>query len=236
MHSARLAALRARKRRRQSGAALFIVAMTMAVLASVGVYALTAAAVEVRTSGNERQNTQTHYLAEYGIIGAAHGITTAAAKWQLGVMLDPAHRDGIKAGSSDHPCLALQNVPATADAMTLACRRLGSQELAAPWAAPATVAYTGTTPLLSSVDPGSLGPIQMTGDFFVELTDPWQANTPSRYSLDLNFCFIEMTVTASGITRPLFATAQDPATASFAGEGIETQRARIVAGPIQCPR
>ena len=43
---------------------MFVVAMTIAVLASVGIYALAAAANEVRTSGNERQNTQTHYLAE----------------------------------------------------------------------------------------------------------------------------------------------------------------------------
>ena len=54
---------------------MFIVAMTLAVLASVGVYALAAAANEVRTSGNERQNTQTHYLAEYGVLGAAHEMT-----------------------------------------------------------------------------------------------------------------------------------------------------------------
>jgi hypothetical protein len=235
MHALVVAKMRARGRGRQAGAAMFVVAMTLAVLASVGIYALTAAAIEVRTSGNERQNTQTHYLAEYGVVAAAHEITTAAAKWQLGVMLDPLKRDGIKAGSTDHPCLALQNVPATADAMTLACRRLGSQELQGAWATKATTAYPGTTPLMATVDPGSLGPIPLTGDFFVELTDPWQANTPARYALDLNFCFIEMTASAGGITQPVFAGVLDP-TASFAGEGIEMQRARLIAGPIQCPK
>ena len=49
---------------------LFVVAMVIAVLASVGLYALAAASIEVRASGNERQNTQTHYLAEYGILAA----------------------------------------------------------------------------------------------------------------------------------------------------------------------
>ena len=47
---------------RRRGAVMFVVAMTIAVLASVGMYALAAASSEVRTSGNERQNTQTHYL------------------------------------------------------------------------------------------------------------------------------------------------------------------------------
>jgi hypothetical protein len=223
---------RARGRRRQAGAAMFIVAMTLAVLGSVGIFALAAASMEVRTSGNERQNTQTHYMAEYGVIGAAHELTSASVKWQLGVMLDPGHRDGLKPGSTGAPCVALQNVPATEDAMTLACRRLGSAELGASWPAGAiTVPYT-TTPLMSNVDPGSLGPIPMKGDFFVELTDPWKANTPPRYALDLNFCFIEMTVTAGGITQPVFV---DP-TSTVAGEGIELQRARFVAGPIQCPK
>ena len=227
------ARVRARRRARQDGAAMFIVAMTLAVLGSVGVFALAAAATEVRTSGNERQNTQTHYMTEYGIIGAAHEITGAVAKWQLGVMLDPTHRDGLKAGSTNAPCLALQNVPSTADAMTLACRRLGSAELGGGWSPAAiTVPYASTTPLQSNVTPGSLGPIPMQGDFFVELTDPWKANTPSRYALDLNFCFIEMTVTAGGITEPIFTDN----TAVVAGKGIEMQRARLVAGPMQCPK
>ncbi len=212
---------------------MFIVAMTLAVLGSVGIFALAAAAMEVRTSGNERQNTQTHYMAEYGVVGAAHELTSATVKWQLGVMLDPASRDGLKPGSTNVPCLALQNVPATEDVTTLACRRLGSAELGAPWAPTAiTVPYASTTPLMSNVDPGSLGPVPMAGDFFVELTDPFKANTPARYALDLNFCFIEMTVTAGGITQPVFANN----TAQAAGEGIEVQRARLVAGPIQCPK
>jgi hypothetical protein len=207
---------------------MFIVAMTLAVLASVGVYALAAAASEVRTSGNERQNTQSHYLAEYGVIGAAHEITAGKAQWYLGVMLNSTQRDT--------PCLALPNVPATADPTTLACRRLGSVELGKPWApTPVTVPYTGSRPLESSVNPGSLGPTMMTGDFFVELTDPSQANSPARYALGLNFCFIGMTVTAGGITQPVFAGVNDP-TATFAGEGIEMQRARFIVGPMQCPK
>jgi hypothetical protein len=208
---------------------MFIVAMTLAVLASVGVYALAAAAAEVRTSGNERQNTQSHYLAEYGVIGAAHEITAGKAQWYLGVMLNSTQRDT--------PCLALPNVPSTADPTTLACRRLGSVELynSGKWLAPVTVPYTGARPLSSTANPGSLGPTLMTGDFFVELTDPSQANSPARYALGLNFCFIGMTVTAGGITQPAFAGVTDP-TAAFAGEGIEMQRARFIVGPIQCPK
>ena len=41
----------ARRRATQSGAVVFIVAMTLAVLASLGLYALQSASAEVKTSG-----------------------------------------------------------------------------------------------------------------------------------------------------------------------------------------
>ncbi|HEY4014373.1 MAG TPA: pilus assembly PilX N-terminal domain-containing protein [Polyangiaceae bacterium] len=219
-----LAERRARRRRDEGGAAMFIVAMTMAVLASVGIYALAAAATEVRTAGNERQNTQTHYLAEYGIVGAAHEITSTKAQAYLTQML-----------SAPDVCpLSLPGVPSTADIMVRACRRIGSAELAANWiGTAATTTYTGTTPF--TADPGSLGPIPLSGDFFVELTEPTQANAPARYGLDLHFCFIDLTVTSSGITTPVYANEPDRSS-GFAGEGLEVQRARFVAGPIQCPK
>jgi hypothetical protein len=219
-----LAKRRARLRRDQAGAAMFIVAMTMAVLASVGIYALAAAATEVRTAGNERQNTQTHYLAEYGIVGAAHEITSTKAQWYLTQMLTVP----------DTCPLSLPGVPTTANIMVRACRRIGSTELASTWnGGIATTPYTGTTPF--TADPGSLGPIPLSGDFFVELTEPTQASAPARYGLDLHFCFIDLTVTSSGITQPVYVNEPDN-TSGFGGEGLEVQRARFIAGPIQCPK
>jgi hypothetical protein len=195
------------------------------------VYALAAAALEVRTSGNERQATQTHYLTEYGILGTSYELSASRAQWYLAMMLT----------RPDTSCLSLPTVPATADIMTRACWRMGSSEIGTtltgtPWSAPATVPYGGATPFASGTDPGSLGPTPMGGDFFVELTEPIQANAPARYSLDLHLCFVEFTATSNGLTRPVFATAPDPATAGFGGEGVESQRARLIAGPIQCPR
>jgi hypothetical protein len=72
------------------------------------------------------------------------------------------------------------------------------------------------------------------GDFFVELTEPVKAAAPARYAVNLNFCFIDLTVTSNGITRPLPAVPDW--TQTYGNESVEVQRARIVAGPIQCPR
>jgi hypothetical protein len=203
---------------------MFIVAMTLAVLASVGIYALAAAASELRTSGNERQSAQSHYLAEYGVIGAAHEISAGNAQWYLGVMLS----------APDTLCMALPGVPSTASPTTRACRRVGSKELAGTWSSPFTVAYAPGKQAFTDA-PGSLGPIPMEGDFFVELTDPSQTTSPARYALGLNLCFIGLAATSTGITRPMFVNVTDPV-ATIAGEGVEVQRARFVAGPIQCPR
>ena len=226
-----LAKRRSRARRRDGGAAMFIITMMLSVLASVGIYALAAASSEVRASGNERQNTQTHYLAEYGILGVADQISTSKAQWYLGLMLS----------QPDTPCLALPNLLPTSTptppALSLACRRLGLPELSNAWAVnPSIVPYSGTTAFAASTDPGSLGPIPMRGDLFVELTDPAQANAPPRYALNLNFCFIGLTASSNGLTQPLYNGATSPTKASYAAEGVEVQRARIIVGPIQCPK
>ena len=62
---------RSARRKESGGAVIFIVAMTLAVLASLGMYALASATNEVKTAGYERQSAQSHYLSEYGILGAA---------------------------------------------------------------------------------------------------------------------------------------------------------------------
>ena len=59
---------------------MFIVAMTLAVLASLGLYALASASNEMKTSGFERQNAQTHYLSEYGVLGGADDMNPTTAQ------------------------------------------------------------------------------------------------------------------------------------------------------------
>ena len=119
MNALALAKARTARRRREGGAIMFVVAMTTAVLASVGVFALAAAATEVRMSGNERQNTQTHYLAEYGVVGMAREMTSSKADFYVHMM----------SGTPDALCASLQYVPATANPIAKMCRRLSALEI-----------------------------------------------------------------------------------------------------------
>jgi hypothetical protein len=230
MNDLSLAKRRAALRRRDEGAVMFIVAMTIAVLASVGVYALAAAATEVRTSGNERQNTQTHYLSEYGVLGAAREMVGATALFTVKAMKSTTFQDTN--------CVSLQGVPSTAPALSLACRRLGAEELGAAWTQPQVVTpYGGDTaqPYAAPV-PGTFGLTPMHGDFFVELTEPMQLSAPARYSTNADACFAQITVTSVGFTQPFYPGVANATTSQFGGEGVETQRARLVAGPlIPCP-
>jgi hypothetical protein len=226
-----LAKRRAARRRGGDGAVMFIVAMTLAVLASVGVYALAAAATEVRTSGNERQNTQTHYLAEYGVLGAAHEMTGSRALFTIKRMKSQTYMDV--------DCVSLQGVPTTAPPSATACVRMGSAELGAAWINPIAVTpYGGNAvqPYTPGIPPGSYGTTPVAGDFFVEMTEPMQLSAPPRYSTNANACFAQLTATSIGFTQPVFPGAVNTTTSTFGGEGVETERARIVAGPlIPCP-
>ncbi len=218
---------RSSHRARESGAAMFVVAMTISVLASVGVYALAAAANEVATSGNERQNTQTHYLTELGAIAVAHFVTGPTADTYLNIMTN----------TPTTPCQALPNVPVTAPAQTRACRWIPSTELAQTWTTPtATLAYGGTTPaqpFSTGIAPGSFGTTPLNGDFYVELTDPSRAPPPPGYSVG-TICATQLTATVSGFTQPVFAAAVAGSNISFEGEGLEVQRMRFIAQPVRC--
>lgn len=215
-----LAHVRSARRRRQGGVAMFVVTMMMTVLATVGLYALAAASTEVKTSGNERQSTQTHYLAEYGIIAIAHNADGPHATYYLGRML-PTQK-----------CLSLP-IPTSAvtlDPFTTSCGLFDMSDFQTTgnWLIAPTVPYAGTAPYQASVTkPGSLGPVPTQAGFVVELTDSNAATAPGYSLTNQAVKFNMVTATATGVTLPSFANA-----AAYGNEGIETQRARIIAGPI----
>jgi hypothetical protein len=207
---------------------MFIVTMMMTVLATVGLFALAAASTEVKTAGNERQSTQAHYLADYGIIAMAHNADGVYASAY------------IKRMSPTQKCqsLPIPTSTVTLDPFTTSCGLfdMGDFQTTGGWLTSPTVAYTGTSPYQSTITtPGSLGAVPTTAAFVVELTDLNAANAPGYGLTNQSVKFNMVTATASGITLPTFTgnsgygTVGSPA---YGNEGIEMQRARIIAGPI----
>lgn len=76
---------RASRRRSQRGAALFVVAVTLALLAAMGVYGLSATAMDVRAAGHSREGMSGQNVAMHNFMlasetfspGAAQGIVNA---------------------------------------------------------------------------------------------------------------------------------------------------------------
>lgn len=226
-----LAKRRAARRAESAGAVMFIVAMTVVVLAALGLYALRAASSEIKITGYERQSAQTHYLSEYGVLGSTQQINGTKAQLYVGLMVS----------MPDRGCSSLPGVPttgttswgATPGPISQACRRMGSAELAGT--SGSTGAFVNNVLELqpTTTTQPSLGSVPLTGDFFVEMTNPTQTTPPAGFDIKLGLCFTQITVSSTGITQPYFTSAP-PETAVFGNEGLETARARVTAGPIRC--
>ena len=213
---------RSRRRSKQAGAVMFILAMTLAVLASLGLYALKAASTEVKTSGYARQAAQTQYMSEYGVLASTQTMNGTIGQMQFGAAISTTERDSA--------CVSLTGIDLIkAGFRSLACRRVASQELQ-------NLLWNGAA--VQPVDKykpgqitGSLGPFPEEGDYFVEMTDPACAYQAPGYS-NGNFWFTDTTLTAYGRTEPdKIVLALTPLQA-LADQNLQVSRAHILAGPF----
>jgi hypothetical protein len=222
------------RRQRAGGAVMFIVAMTFAVIAAMGVYALKLASTEVKTAGFVRQQLQTQYLAEYGVAAAAQALN-----------INPQVYSTVLASQPDSGCFTLYQISTqtTANAQAKACHRAGSTELGTQvvplGTGPATLLSAFTAPGTSDLSRGSLG-LPTFPDFFVEVTDPNPRQPPPGYASNSSspVCFEQVTASAMGLT-PTTAVSNSGDTfvgtpSGFLSEGFEMARARIVFGPVRC--
>ena len=128
MGSVLLARRRAARRSSEGGAVMFLVTMMLAVLASVGLYALAASTNEVIASGSERQATETHYLGELGVVGGAQYMSASTAQNYVTKLLGGGH--------PDTNCWSLPNQSATqSDPFMRFCTHVADTEMAAGWSA-----------------------------------------------------------------------------------------------------
>lgn len=217
--------VRARRRARQRGAVVFIIAMTLAVLASLGLYALQSASTEVKTSGYGRQNAQSRYLSEYGVQVGANAMGGTTGQLYVGLMKSNTQRDTA--------CTSLIGVDQNASLLSKACRRMGASELAGGWGTTAKPIET-----VAANKAGSLGFNDMTGDFYVELTDPAPAGAMYGIDTRLGLCYTKVTVLAVGITRPDTTSLANKGItlgdrALYGSQGLINSRARVIAGPMR---
>lgn len=225
----RRARRRALARRESSGAVIFIVAMTLGVLAVMGVYALSATTSDLRAAGNMQRGAQANYINSYGAIATAEYITyDNADDIVYRRMLNP----NASATSSDRNCISTQkNVAAlVGDSRTKSCVRLSAAELrSTSWCGAPCAGSSGTREAFTSQSfTHSVTATQdMKGDVYTELTNPTAAAPPPGYDVNSKLKFVMVTATTYGIVKPV-----GPVTITTR-ETLRTGRGRFIIGPIK---
>ncbi|HQY64690.1 MAG TPA: hypothetical protein PK141_25005, partial [Polyangiaceae bacterium] len=205
----RVARLSARKAQR--GAVVFIVAMTLALLALMGVYAISSSATEVRSAGYVRQATQAHYLSEYALGAVVNHITAQNADYMVNTLLL----------AKTTPTTDWLSVPTytTATPIARACMRFSQAEFENTWQG---------RPMLTEYSLGQRGNTTMQGTVFAELTNPALTQPPPGFDQALGLNFARVTITTGGSVQ---AGGFDPT--RLENRTLEMGRARIIVGPVK---
>ena len=213
---------RIRSHARERGAAVFVVVMVLTSLTALGVFAIRASSMAGRAAGYERQNTQNHYVGEYGLLTAVTELSSSRRS---------AYVQKMASGSNTETCTANQGrtgvpcYPIYANDVQKSVSGNFSNRLL----------FEQATPNSTPVVPGSSGPAGLDGDFVVELTNPGPVGMPVAGTdvggTGSKFRYLQLTLTSVGQVRPAGdPTACAPSVTAVAGN--ETGRAFVVIGPL----
>jgi hypothetical protein len=226
---------RALRRRASSGGTMFVVAMTLAVLSTLGAWALQSAALEVRMAGYERQSTQTHYLAEYGLVAATQDVSpiTLPLIFTAAMSGVPSGTTTAHAACASLPCVNFTTSPVTVNSacgelanatlVTMGCWRWEMSTFGPGFSVPTTNSLLDSPDGGTSGVAGSLGATSTQGNISAEMTDFVDTATTGGFSGPM--CSYWGTVSAYGQTLTTGATTNQ-------GQGTEQLRARLQIGPI----
>jgi hypothetical protein len=213
------------RRKNERGAAIFVVVLVLTMLTAIGVFAMRAASLAESASGFDRQNTQNHYVGEYGL----YGVVTELSSPRRNI-----YYDKLRAGKEQ--CLATKGLTSTIG--TLPCYPIQTGDVQA-----AVMATFNGRPLFEPattssgiVTPGSLGPAGLDGDFRIEMSDPGPvglpvAGTQQNGATGTQWRYYQVTLTSVGQVRPAGNTGVC-VTTNAGVAGNETGRALVVIGPL----
>jgi hypothetical protein len=226
-----LAWLRTRTRKQSGGSVMFVIATTLALMASMGVYALASSGEELKVSGYMRQSAQAHYLTEMSM-----GSTASFMDNNADALIRQAKGD-LNQGGNDYRTKNCQSAIAGANGVSdlaQACKRFTSPEITGAW----KEGNNPPKPLLPEFRPGSittgLGANQQA-QFWAELTNFVPLAPPPGFDVNFRMKFVKATVTTGGILVTL-GNSTDPnnnnVVTSTVGRTPEMGRGRVIVGPF----
>lgn len=198
---------------------MFIVAITLGLLAAMGVYGLTATAVDVRSAGHLRESAQAQSAAEHALALAADSFTPGTTGELVRAMMSGKGTSDVQATN----CLTANPYNATTNAAeraSQACLNWNVKEMenlaknVNPWVLDTT---TGNT-----FSPESFGENPNKPFIRVEVTNPVDVPPPPGTALNDRFTFTQVTATVFVEMKP---AAADPAHTIALGRG------RLTVGP-----
>jgi hypothetical protein len=217
-------------RRNQRGAAVFVVVMVLTLLTAVGVFAIRAASLGSSAVGYERQNTQNHYVGEYGMLSVITELSTTRRSAYVDQMTKPNSVSG-----TNDKCWATKDLSNPGAGVFVPCYRVYAHEVQNVLPNGRQLFDPSSADGGTLLTPGSLGPVPLDGDFVVEMTDLGPVGAPVA-GTDVGgtgprFRYLQVTLTSMGQVRP----SGDPTTcvdSSAALAGNEMGRAFVVIGPL----
>jgi hypothetical protein len=226
--------------RSQRGAAVLVVTLVVVLLTALGMFALRSSTISTATSGHNRMLTQVHFVADYAVIasmaygsgGRAQDVETKMNAYESRVASGEAKIAGFDTMDGDGRKVTGMLLGYD-DIETMAKAANPTNKLIAP-SAPGAPGSLGVNP---SAGP-SWGMTPLDADMRVEMTDLTESEPTAGQEVaggldsTARWKWITVTVTASGLVRPMEAAAgtwdQKAATAA----GVELSRARLRLGPI----
>lgn len=228
---------RARARRDSAGAAMFIVAITLALLAAMGVYGLSATAVDVRSAGHLRQSAQAQAAAEHALMLTADSFTPGTSAEIIRAMQSGRTTSNVDVQATNCKTANPFNITTNAEYRAAqACLAWNASEMARissgvnRWRDGATGSYfePSNANTFSTFSPQSFGDVPQRPFVRVEITNPVDVPPPPGTGLNDRFTFTQVTVT----TFVDMKNATDLTTAkALPAESVVQGRGRITVGP-----
>jgi hypothetical protein len=211
---------RARARKDSAGAVMFIVAITLGLLAAMGVYGMTATADDIRSAGHLREAAQAQSAAEHALMLTADSFTPGTAGEIIKAM-----QAGQVAGTdiqatkctTSNPYNSTTNSEYRAAQACLSWSVVEMQKISA-----SVNAWTLDATTNSTFTPDSFGPVPNRAFVRVEVTNPVDIPPPPGTGLNDRFTFTQITVTTFVDMKPSLGV---PA------QTMATGRGRLTVGP-----
>lgn len=234
-----LALRRAHRRRKEAGAALFVVAVTLALLAAMGVYGLNATALDVRAAGNNREAMAGQNVAQHSMLLTAETLSPSKAQGIINGMYGPNATTDCKTARKS-AALGASSQYNNAEA----CTRLTPQRLQLLAAgAVSTSADCPALPGAVGFGPGAASGYQFQCDSFgkdttgtplplapnvqIEVTNPVAVSMPGFQSSDMN----NQQKQFAALTVTVFTEMKDPNVPNEPPKMAVLGRGRIIVGP-----